>query len=282
MPWLTIAFISVVSISVANLFQRLAMKEEGSDPVTSVITTQLFLGIATTFVALLRGFALPPLAVLFPYAIVSSLLYAVGSLLFFKAIKVIEASEAALFSTFGTVVTLIAAYFFLGERLTQPQLFGVTLIIASIIVIKFEKQSLKFNRGSLLNLAGTSLFGIAIVIDTFVIRSYDTLSYLAITSVLPALMQIGVFRREAGMLVRELPQRVSRHLLIFSLLYSVTAIGYFMALEAGALASQMSPIFKVQTVLTVVLAAVFLKETSHLSRKALSALLVTIGILLIR
>ncbi|MBI2010306.1 MAG: EamA family transporter [Candidatus Chisholmbacteria bacterium] len=281
MSWPVLAVIGVVSLSVGNLFQRLTMKDKERDPIVSVFIFQFLMTCFALTFALVKGFHLPPQNILLP-GFLSSTIYAFGGILLFKAIKIIEASEAALLSTFGAVVSIIVAYFFLDERLRPSQLLGVGLIIASVVAIRFEKQSLKFNHGSLMTLIGTSMFGLAVVIDAHVIRSFDAASYLVLTTLTPTLILGVVFPKKIFLLTRALRYHLNAKLIIFSLLYGIQAITFYLALELGALASQMNTIIKTQTVLTVILAAIFLKETSHLGRKALSALLVTLGIFLIR
>ena len=65
------------------------------------------------------------------------------------------------------------------------------------------------------------------------------------------------------------------------IIYAVQAITYYEAIGHGANASQVAPIIKSEIVLTVFLATIILKETDNLSRKIVSAILVTIGVFLL-
>jgi len=57
----------------------------------------------------------------------------------------------------------------------------------------------------------------------------------------------------------------------------VQAVTYYLALESGAMASQMAILFKTEIILTIILAAVFLHERSHLLRKFVATVLVLVG-----
>ena len=113
MPWTIFAAISIVSMSVANLFQKIAMKEKKSDAITSALIFQFLCVAFTGAFALVKGFRVPALAILFPYTLVSSLCWAFGTVCFFMAIKRIEASEMILLTGFGAIVTIVVSSIFL-------------------------------------------------------------------------------------------------------------------------------------------------------------------------
>ncbi|MBI3342051.1 EamA family transporter [Candidatus Curtissbacteria bacterium] len=62
----------------------------------------------------------------------------------------------------------------------------------------------------------------------------------------------------------------------------MSAIFFYSSIEFGASASQAGPILQSTVIVTVILAAIFLKERDHLLKKIISAVLVTIGVLLMR
>lgn len=71
-------------------------------------------------------------------------------------------------------------------------------------------------------------------------------------------------------------------MLFLTIFYSAQAVAYYLALQVGANASQLAPIYKSNIILTVLLAVIFLKEKENLTRKLSSAALVTIGVLMIK
>lgn len=280
MHWLWFAGISVLAFSAATLFQRLAMKEESSDAVTSSIIFQFLLGIGCALIALVMGFRFPPTH-LWPYIVVSSSLYASGSVFFFRSIKMIEASELAILGGFGTLVTLIIAFFFLSERLTSVQWIGAMFILAAIVIVKYERRNFRYNKGVLFALLGTSCYGLAIVFDGYNLKSYDAISYLPIISFLPGTMLLLAFPRHIPKLIHDI-RRINSNLVIYSVLYVISAVTFFLPIQYGALVSQMTTVGRVSIILTVILAMIFLKERSHLGKKFVGAMLATLGILLMR
>jgi uncharacterized membrane protein len=280
MSWLIIVFLNVLAISTATLFQRLAMKEEGSDPVTSTIIYQFLLGALVFPFALSQGFVWPPLASMWPYFLFSALLYALGSVLFFKAIKLIEASEMIVLGGAGALVTMLCAYLFLGERLVLWQYLGAGLILAAIMLIATQGKKISFSRGAWFAMLATSLFSIAVVSDVLIIRVYDAISFAAMMSILPGIALLFLFPRSVRALPRAI-KTINKNLLLYALLYSVGVVTFYGALGMGAMLSQVSVVVRANIILTVLLAAAFLNERSHLWRKIFAAILCMAGVMLI-
>lgn len=70
-----------------------------------------------------------------------------------------------------------------------------------------------------------------------------------------------------------------KNMFLLGFFYAVQGISYFLAIEKGAHASQIAPINRASIIVTVLLAAIFLKERDHLLKKFFSAILVTLGVL---
>ncbi len=279
MSWLSLLIINVVVMSVASLFQRLAMKDKDSNPISSAIIFQFILSILVMSYVLTQGFIWPPMS-MWSFFMFSAVLYALGSVMFFKAIKLLEASEMTILGGVGAVVTMICAYFFLNERLVLWQYLGTFLVLLSVILIQHNGRKFALNRGVTYVLLATSFYSFAVTSDALVIKAYDALSYAALMSFLPGIM-IGLFYPKT---LRSLPQtikKINKNLLIYVLLYAVGVITFYGALGAGAMLSQVGVIIRTQIILTVILAAIFIKENDHLSRKILSAIIGMIGIMLV-
>ena len=279
MSWIFLLLINVVAISIASLFQRLAMKEEESDPVLSSTIFQFLLGLIVFPYAISRGFAFPPLTTLWPLFLFSAVLYAIGSVMFFKSIKLIEASEMIVFSGAGAIVVMICAYFFLSERLFLSQYLGAILVLISILIIAHHGKKFVFNKGALLALLATSFFSIATISDVVIIKSYDSISYAAIMSLFPGIILCLLYPKKMLGLPKAI-KNINKNLVIYALIYSIGVITFYAALNQTTL-SQVSVISKTNIVLTVVLAAIFIKENDRLWQKILSAVICMIGVMLV-
>jgi drug/metabolite transporter (DMT)-like permease len=58
--------------------------------------------------------------------------YALGFILFFKALRAIGAARSGLLFSLPPIFTLVSSYFFLGERLTMFQWFGAVVALVAV------------------------------------------------------------------------------------------------------------------------------------------------------
>jgi uncharacterized membrane protein len=278
--WLWYTLIAVITISFANLFQKLSMKKEDNDPIVASIIFQVLLGIFSGIFALIVGFKLPPVNLL-PYFAFSILFYGFGTIFFFRAMKAIEVSRVTILAGFGSLVSIVSGFIFLGERLSMIQMSGAFFILLAVYNIEKGKKTVKFSRGVVYSLLGTSLYALAITNDTFIISRYEAISYTPIMSFLPAFVIAFLYPKTVSK-NKNMFLNLDKNLVIYSFLYSIQAVAYYLALQYGAMASRMNTIFKSEIVLTIILATILLKERKDLSRKIVSAILVTIGVVLLR
>ena len=100
-------------------------------------------------------------------------------------------------------------------------------------------------------------------------------------SLLPSIILLTVFYKEIGNVKKLIFKEDFRIMLILAFFYSIQAVSYYLAYQKGAPISTLSTITKSAIVLTVILAAIFLKERTNLAIKGLAALMVTIGAILL-
>lgn len=279
MTWQILVVISIISISIGNLYQRIAMRSEESDAVAGAIIFQFILTLITGIFAFTQGFVLPSTKQL-PLFLLSGVLYAIGTLSYFKAIKLIEASESTILASIGSIVTILTAYIFLGEHLSNRQLLGTLLILTSVVIISWARK-FTYNRGVLFSVFGTVSYGLAVTNDVYILRTFDAISYVPMISIIPGIILLSIFPRSIKYVFSTLQSQRIKPLFAYCLFYSIQAITYYMAVEKGAYASQMALLYKSEIFLTVILAALFLHEYDQLPRKLLATVIATTGVMLL-
>lgn len=83
MSWLFFIFINVLATSVANLYQKIAMREEKSDAVASGTAFMILTAFLYLIFALIKGFTFPSLS-LAPYFLGTMTFYAAGTICLFR------------------------------------------------------------------------------------------------------------------------------------------------------------------------------------------------------
>ena len=280
MSWQILVAISVVTYSISVLLQRLLLKNNKVDSVAFSIIFQLFTGILILVYALIRGFSTPNLIPLLPNLALMIILYGAGNVLIFKALKAVEASEFTIVFATRSLWTILAAILFLGESFSSKQLLGTGFILSSVALVSWQK-GLKLNRGTLISLLAALVFGLAFVNDAFIIRNFDVPSYLALAFIFPALAIWAITPASTGKMKSMLTNDFLQKLSLLGVLYATSAITIFLAYKVGRNAAQIAPLNQTATIVTVVLAIIFLKEKAQLARKIIGAIFSFIGVVLV-
>lgn len=282
MTWLILATISIVTVSIATLLERVLMKGHESDPISYAIVFQFTLGIISLVFALLIGkFVLPDLKVYSFRFIISAFLWAATTVFSFKAIKTLTAGEFTILTTSGSVVTMVLGIFLLKEVFNLRIAIGALLVFISIWITNSNKITFNSRQGVLFALLSAFCSGIAVVNDAFILKNYDAFSYLAIMSLLPGILLSVLFPKKLIETKALLNIKSIKIVSVFCLFSFIQAITYYLAYQRGAPVSQLSPLTKSSVVLTVIMGAIFLNERKDLLRKIIASIVVTLGVILL-
>lgn len=282
MTWPVLALISIITVSVATLLERILMKDDKSEPVSYAIVFQLILGTIALVIAIALGkFSVPDLSnSLLPLSI-SACLWAGMTAFNFSAIKLLTAAEVTIIGTTSTIFAMTLGLIVLNETLTASMFLGTILIVISIWLLYHRQSQFQSKRGVMFALISAACSGIAVVNDAILLDTFNAYTYTAIMSFLPAVVLFLLFPRKSTHLKPLMQPYTLKVMIIFCLFYAIQAVTYYLAYELGAPISKLSPITKSSIILTVILAAIFLHERDQLKNKIVSAIIVTIGVVLI-
>lgn len=282
MTWQLFILASVLSYSTSAIFQRVVMKDDKTDPAAVSILSEIII------TALLAGYGFlvgkPSLSGLGNYIVpllILTVLYAVGFLAQQKALKRTEAANFTIIFSFRAVVTAFLSVLFLKEMLIGKHIVGAALILCSIIIVNVKKGGLSFRKEDLLSLFVAICYGAANTNDRFILRSMDLYTYLPIAFLLPGLFTMLL--KPSGLTkIRPLLSRsIFPKFLIWCVLYAISALTFFAALQIAPSATQVSLIGLTSTICIVILAALFIGERDHLLKKLIAAGLSVAGAMLL-
>jgi len=282
MTWFLLSITSVITLAIANLFQRILMKDETGNAVAYSFVFQFMCASLIGLFAFAQGFIMPPIRELWLNFGLMTILYASGTILLFKALQTTEASRATILRSSAALWTITVALTFLGESFNFFKFIGIGLILGGVLLVSFKKEEIKFTRGDLFALGSAFCYGVAFANDTFILRQADALSYTTIAFLLPGLLILAMKPGAIKDAKLFLKPSILLRMAILVILYSASAIMVYLAYQQGGAASQLAAIAQSGVILTVMLAAIFLRERSHLPRKFIAAVIATAGVLLIR
>lgn len=281
MNWFLLTILSVLLGSIANVLQRVLMKHDKSDPYSYAIIFHLLLGVLNLAFGIFIGANFTFHAESTLYLLLSSVLWGITTVFLFKALQLLESSEVTILITLRVPITIAAAIILFHESFGWQRIVGTLIILFATFLITAKKSSFKFNTG-IFYVLGVALFsGLGIVTDSFSVKHFDIVFYNTITNflIIPLLL---VFRPKAlkdwphffkpSFLIRMLPLGLFSTAQAITYLYSLTTVGN---------TSQIAAIRQSQVIVTVLLAVLFLQEKDNLVRKLATAILVTIGVILL-
>lgn len=280
--WILLILISAVAFSISTLLQKVLLSEEQSEPVSYAIVFQLLTAVVILMFALYRGFSFPDFRPYLLNLFLLILLYAAFNFFMFKAFQTTEASEVTILIASRTLWTVVLSLIFLHESIQIKAIVGILLVVLGVIVVSFSKKGhWKFHQGHLYALAAAFCFGAAFTNDGFMIKNFDVPSYEVFSFALPALFLLIIQPKVYKKINLFFQMKRVSKMLFTSIFYAIAAITVFLAYQMGGTMTQIAPLGQISTILTVILAFVFLKERDRIPQKALGTILVFGGVLLL-
>lgn len=282
MNWLFFALLSAITLSIANLLQRVMMKQESSNVLAYSIVFQFLCAIIVGIFSFFKGFVMPPVTHMPINFLLMAIFYGLGTFLLFKALQFAEASEVTIITASRSLITIISAVIFLKESFGFANLIGTFCILGAVFLIAKKPKDISLRKGALYAVGMALCYGLAVTNDVYILRSAEAISYTAIGFLFPGIFLFFLKPTVIKQLHIFLQPKIFKNMLVLCLLYSIAAVSFFTAVTSGAHASQIGPVNQSSVIITVILAAIFLKERDHLDKKFISAILVTLGVVLLR
>lgn len=280
MTWQIYTAISVLGLSISIILQRILLRGGRLNPYAYAAAFQAMVGILLTVVALMVGIDLRGLETVWLPAAISTVAYGIGHVVYAKTLQKVEASAFSVYFATHAIWMMLFGVMLFGERLSWLQLAGALCIFAGVLVLVKRPAKLLTDKGALHGLATGVLFGVAITAWAYVGRHVDTLSWAAISFLLPVAV-IFLIRPKTAKAVPGLFRDSSLlwKLLVLAVFYGLGSLAMLYAYKEGSLAV-ISPLRQTGIIVTTLLALLFISAERHdIGRKLAAALLCFIGVL---
>ena len=213
---------------------------------------------------------------------IAAFLYTAGYLFFMKGFEVGNISIVAAIMNLWAVFTMLFAFIFMGQRLTTFQFVGVLLIITGAVVASLNWQDIKnqtfaLSAGVKEAVIGAFFFGTFWNVSELISEQIGWLSatlYIKIGIVLFLLLFSFIVKQQVMM--RDVPRKTNVMIILMGIIEAVAIAMVNYGLTIGD-AILITPIASALSVVTIVLAIIFLKEKIH-KIQLFGVLTVVIGI----
>ena len=193
----------------------------------------------------------------------------------------IEASTYSMIKQLSTVFMIFAGLIFFKEPFIITKFIGAILIILSNILIFYKKNSGKPNKYIILGIIANIFFTVALFLDVNISDSFNLPFYVATTLGIPAIL-ICIFERiKFSDIKNEFINGNKKAILITAITWSLAITVQLRAYQIGKV-SVVAPLCSLTVILNVIVGYLFFKEKENIPKKVIAALLIILGIILIK
>lgn len=193
----------------------------------------------------------------------------------------LEASTFSIIKQLSTVFMIFAGLIFLKEPFIINKFIGAILIILSNILIFYKKGEGKPNRYIILGIISNICYTIALFLDVNISNNFNLPFYIAISLGIPAVL-IFIFERvKLSDIKNELENGNKKAIFITGITWALSIIVQLRAYQLGSV-SIVAPLCSLAVILNVIMGYLFQKERENIPKKIVAAILIILGIVLIR
>ncbi|MHC1716806.1 MAG: EamA family transporter [Candidatus Dojkabacteria bacterium] len=201
----------------------------------------------------------------------------------FVSIRKLPVSEQVLLSRASVLTYTVGGFLILGETVTQLKFIGILLILSGILISSIRKGKFVFNRWVIIQLLSSVGFGLCVLIDNYVSKSFSTGIYvfinIAVTTV--ALTVLAMFMGS----FKNIRSVSKGYIINTALAGSLSVLAYFLIIksyELGGLVVITGALNQIKLPITVLGGYIFYKERKDVLVKVLGIITVIGGLILLK
>jgi drug/metabolite transporter (DMT)-like permease len=284
--WLLLTFLAVIFRSIQSLGTKLLSGIEVSAATQSLLFSFISLVFAIPMIPFIGGLSFHGASDVWFTIIAMALALGLGNTIFFMGQNKLDAGYTQIaFSSiliWGTIFSII----FLGSHFDKKQLFGILLLLISILAIQYNgKTKTKLNAGVVYILISAFFVSIFQVTSAKLAPHIGTGAYLFFaylgSSLVVGITNINKIHNDLKIL-RNNALSTFKFASVASLASLLYFIFSFYAYKHAPNRGVVVVLLTVQVVLSVLLAALFLNERSNLGKKTIGSILAIVAANFIR
>jgi len=288
--WAPLILLSALTGSLADTITKYVFKNNPKIGVSywmviSWIPEIILLSVILLATGRVKDLIAIPAFVLVPIIIVSAVKF-IGNKGSYTALKYIPISVVYILGLSSTVFTNILGVIIYHESVTPIKIFGISLVILSIIILFYERHHLKhlFNKYALFVILSAVFYSIGWLLDKYFGLNIDFFIFRFLYSIVNLVIFFMVDIQEmdrSHKAFNEKPTKLILPLLAVSFLYFLYAFAYMAAYKDGAEAGKVDAINNIGVFVVIALEAFILKDRTNLVKKIVAAIICVIGVSLL-
>ena len=261
-------------------FYKIATKNSKNDGALTILL-QLLGGICVLIFMPFFKMQFPTNISTYIFLGIAIIFYAIADRVNTTARRGLEVSLYSILGQLSTVFVIAWGILFFKEEIIIKKLFGAFLILLGNVIVLYKKGKFEWNKYIIFSLLGNLAMSIGISVDVGISDQFNMPIYVALTLIVPALLILLVERIKIKDVVSEFKNGNKKAILFVGISWGIMIIEMLRTYQFGTVTT-IAPLLAITTILNVFVAYFMLKEKDSLWKKVLSALIVLIGIILIK
>ena len=193
----------------------------------------------------------------------------------------IEASTFSIIRQLSTVFMIFAGLIFLKEPFILNKFIGAILIIISNVLIFYKKGEAKLDKYIILGIISNICYTIALFLDVNISNNFNLPFYVAISLGVPGILIFIVEKVKFSDIKNELKNGNKKAIIVTGITWSLSIVSQLRAYQLGNV-SIVAPLCSLAVIRHVIIGYFFQNERENMIRKIIAAILIVLGIVLIR
>lgn len=210
-----------------------------------------------------------------------TVIYAATDRLNIEARYGLEPSTFSMLKQLSTVFLIILGFLFLKEKLLINQLLGALLIISSNILLTYNKGKFRINKYFIMSIISNLLFAVAMLINVNISNNFNIAIYTIITVSIPSFFIYIFGKYDFKALKNEYKRYNKKELYISAFTWCLMLISSVKAYQYGSIIV-VAPLLALTSILNAMVEFIFNRDKNKFIQKLIAAILIIIGIILIK
>lgn len=277
MFWVIVYLISALVFAQSFKKANRNMKDAGGLTILLEVFTALF---AILFIPLFK-ISFPTDINVYLTLLVVVFIYAITDRLNIEARYGLEPSIFSMLKQLSTVFLIMLGIAFMNESVSLLKIIGVILIIFSNFLLTFEKGKIVINKYFIMSFISNFLFAVAMLINVGISDKFNLAIYTIITVSIPSIL-IFVFEKHSVKKLKDEFNRYDKKLFLLSAFtWAVMLISSVRAYQLGDIVL-VAPLLALTSIMNAIYEVVINKNRHKFVIKVIAAILIIIGVLIIK
>ena len=212
---------------------------------------------------------------------IACIFYAIADRVNTTARRGLEVSTYSILGQLSTVFLIAWGIIFFKEAIIFKKILGALFIILGNVIVLYKKGKFELNKYVIFSFLGNLSVSIGVSVDVGISDKFNMPIYVALTLIIPSLLILLVDRVKVSNVIEEFKGGNKKAILSVSASWGIMIIAMLRAYQFGDVTT-IAPIASISTIINVFVAYFYLKEKDSIMKKILAALIVVLGIILIK